>query len=326
MAGRLLIVGQGLAGTVLGWALEGAGIEFEIADAGHENAASRVAAGIINPITGRRLVKSEGVDALLPQARACYREIEQAWGVSLWREMRVWRMFADEREREVFQVKYATDELSPYAKAGDASGFWIEGAARVDLPALIGAGRKRWKRSGVLREERVKVLEERRRYDLVIDCTGAGTEVFGFVDWKYSKGECLTLQMRGLDPGVILNRRHWVLPIAEEAAIVGATHEPGRKDTEVSDEGRETLLRSLAEMKVGDADVIGQAAGVRVYSPDKRPVIGLHPREPGMGVLNGLGAKGALHVPTLAEHWVRLLRGNAERSFAADVRRFWSGV
>ncbi|HYD83061.1 MAG TPA: hypothetical protein VEA63_03390, partial [Opitutus sp.] len=76
MGANLLIVGQGLAGTLLAWELERAGLTFEIADEGHGRAASRVAAGIINPITGQRLVKSWRVDALLPVARATFRAIE----------------------------------------------------------------------------------------------------------------------------------------------------------------------------------------------------------------------------------------------------------
>ena len=38
------IVGQGIAGTMLGWACEQRGIEFRIIDRGHEQAASRVGA------------------------------------------------------------------------------------------------------------------------------------------------------------------------------------------------------------------------------------------------------------------------------------------
>src|SRR5882757_9876638 len=138
MRAEILIVGQGLAGTLIAWEFERAGISFAIADAGHTDAASRIAAGIINPITGRRLVKSWRIDELLPLARQSYREIEAALGLSLWREMRVRRLFADDRERRVTAEKQARHELSPYVIANaDDDGCWIEGAARVDLPLLL---------------------------------------------------------------------------------------------------------------------------------------------------------------------------------------------
>ena len=93
----ILIIGQGLAGTMLAWELERAGIAFEIADCGHEGAASAVAAGIINPITGRRLVKSWRYESWFPVARESYRALETALGTTLWHDMRIRRTFADER-------------------------------------------------------------------------------------------------------------------------------------------------------------------------------------------------------------------------------------
>src|SRR3954469_22667127 len=145
MRADILIVGQGLAGTLLAWEFERAGIAFAIADRGHENAASFVAAGIINPITGRRLVKSWRIETLLPAARATYHELGATLGLRLWRGgracpwvagVRVRRWFADERERQVFAEKQIRGELAPFVEAADESGFWIRDAACVDVCAL----------------------------------------------------------------------------------------------------------------------------------------------------------------------------------------------
>ncbi|MSU51811.1 MAG: FAD-binding oxidoreductase [Opitutaceae bacterium] len=104
----IVIVGQGLAGTLLAWELERNGVDFAIIDAGSSwGKASAVATGIINPITGQRLVKSWRVDELLPLARAAYRELEAQLGLELWREMRVRRLFRDEAERRGFAGKQA---------------------------------------------------------------------------------------------------------------------------------------------------------------------------------------------------------------------------
>jgi hypothetical protein len=89
--GEVRIVGQGLAGTLLAWACESAGIRFQLIDPGHATAASRVGAGIINPITGQRLVKSWRVDELLGPAEAMYRAVERELGVPILRRLRVSR-------------------------------------------------------------------------------------------------------------------------------------------------------------------------------------------------------------------------------------------
>ena len=328
MRADVLILGQGLAGTLLGWELERAGLSFVIADPGHAAAATSAAAGIINPITGRRLVKSWRVDELLPAARATYAEIERAWDVPLWQEMRIRRLFTDERERAAFAHKRSTGELAPFADAGNADGLWIDGAARVDLQRLIGAARTCWLRAGKLREIAVAWERELDRHAVVIDCTGlAGAQrgAFSFVPWEFSKGEVLEINATDLDPHVIINMRHWLLPVGEGTAWVGATHEPGNTKATASAAARGALQASAAKLLGGGRPfrVTGQRAGIRVNLPDKRPVAGRHPEHPRLGLINGLGAKGALWAPLLARDWVsHLTSGGGPFEAELDVRRF----
>jgi glycine/D-amino acid oxidase-like deaminating enzyme len=322
----ILIVGQGLAGTMLAWELEQAGISFVIADRGHASAATSAAAGIINPITGRRLVKSWRIDVLLPAARAVYREIEAVLGVTLWRDMRVRRLFAEERERAVFAAKHAQRELEPFADGVDDTGFWIQGAARVDLPLLLDTSRLRWSAAGKLRDAAIDLRAEVADYATVIDCRGmAGTvrHSFGFVPWEFSKGELLELAVDDLAPDVVLNRRHWVVPIRAGVAWVGATHQAGICDSMPTDLARRQLESSAREILAGKLfEIIGQRAGVRVNLPDKRPVAGWHPEQPRLGLLNGLGGKGALWAPMLARQWVEHLRRGTPFDAEIDVARF----
>lgn len=321
----LCILGQGLAGTLLAWELERAGIPFVIVDAGHASAASRVAAGIINPITGRRLVKSWRIDTLRPLAETTYRALEAELGVSVWRAMRVRRLFRDDRERRIFTEKQARGELAPFAGVGDEAGCWIEGAARVDTGTLLNAARVRWRTKGWLREERTDVAAALATYELVIDCTGAAGARGGGVPWEFSKGEILTLATEGLDPEVIVNRGHWLLPTAPHEAKVGATHEPGVTDAAPTVAARVALEASAWELGAGDFHVTVHEAGTRVNLPDKRPVAGRWPGEPRRGVINGLGAKGALLAPLLARQWVNHLTEGVAFDAEIDVARFGTG-
>ncbi|MBS0632418.1 MAG: FAD-binding oxidoreductase [Verrucomicrobia bacterium] len=316
------ILGQGLAGTLLAWELERAGIPFVMVDAGHASASSRVAAGIINPITGRRLVKSWRIDALRPLAEATYRALEAELGVSVWRAMRVRRLFRDERERRIFREKQARGELAPFAGDSDDSGFWIGGAARVDTGVLLTAARARWRAKGWLREERAEVATALAAHGLVIDCTGATGARGGGVPWKFSKGEILTLATDGLDPEVIVNSGHWLLPVGPGEAKVGATHEPGATDATPTAAARALLEASARELGAKDFRVTAHEAGVRVNLPDKHPVAGRWPGDPRHGVINGLGAKGALLAPLLARQWLNHLTEGVAFDAAIDVARF----
>ncbi|MDF3059174.1 MAG: hypothetical protein K0R17_3389 [Rariglobus sp.] len=323
MRASLLIVGQGLAGTLLGHACEQAGIAFELVDAGHAGAASRVGAGIINPITGQRIVKSWEIDALRPLAWETYRGLESLLGASLVREMRVRRLFRDDAERRVFAEKRARGELAPYAGEADGEGFWIEGALQVDTAALITAARARWVRMGRLRDGRVGIAEALANHETVIACTGAENgdgRAWAGVSCARVTGEILRVSVAGLAPDVILNRGHWVLPTSEGEAKVGATYARGEADSRLA---RLELERSARELLGGRRfDVLAQESGVRVTAPDRRPLAGYDPAEPRLGLINGLGSKGALLAPWLARQWVDHLTKGMPFDPAVTAGRF----
>lgn len=320
---EVLIAGQGLAGTLLGWALEERGVPFRIFDPGHAQAASLVAAGLVNPITGRRLVKSSRVDQLLPLARETYRKIGDTIGVSLWRDLRIRRCFADEREQAAFAAKSATGELAAFVDGGDANGFWISPAGRVDLRALLERSRERWTAQGFHVAERLDVAAIAAAGGTVIDCSGwlgarAGA---GGVAWEFAKGEVLDLAVPPMAADVVLNRRHWVLPLDRGLACVGATHEPGAVDPTPTEAAR-TLLAASARTLIGEAiEPLEQRGGIRAVAPDKLPVAGWVAGGDGRcGIFNGLGGKGVLWAPYLARQWADHLAHGAplETAFAPD--------
>lgn len=327
---EVLIVGQGIAGTLLAWECERAGIPFMLA-AGAEGApatVSRVAAGIINPVTGRRLVKSWRIETALPMARAAYRELESALGVKIWRDMRVRRIFQDERERRTGAEKTARGELAPYVEVADPDGLWIDGAARVDLPRLLTAAQEHWVRAGRWRSETVDLGAATARHELVVDCRGLAGALdprWATVPWEFSKGETLELAVANLPADVIPNAGHWVLPVAPGAAWAGATHTPGVWEATPTAAARAILERSLGPLLGGEPyTVTGHTAGVRVNLPDRHPVAGRHPTVAHLGLLNGLGAKGALLAPMLARQWINHLTEGVPFDGAIDVARFVS--
>ena len=64
MTKRFLIVGHGLAGSTLAWQLHHRNETFDIIDNTDLPGSSRVAGGMINPVTGKHLAKTWLVDEL----------------------------------------------------------------------------------------------------------------------------------------------------------------------------------------------------------------------------------------------------------------------
>ena len=88
-------------------------------------------------------------------------------------------------------------------------------------------------------------------------------------------------------------------------------------------EARSALEAGLMAISSRPFVVTDQQAGVRVYVGDKRPVVGRHPAEVGLGIVNGLGGKGALFAPARARQWVNHLMDGVPFDPEVDVARLW---
>ena len=77
-----LIIGQGICGTWLSYYLQKEKRSFIVIDNNQPNSASRIAAGIINPVTGRRIVKTWMIDELVEFLVPAYAELSNEFDIN----------------------------------------------------------------------------------------------------------------------------------------------------------------------------------------------------------------------------------------------------
>src|ERR1041385_3675398 len=70
-----IIIGQGICGTFLSWNLLKAGKKILVIDESQKFSSTKVASGIINPVTGRRVVTTWMIEELLPFSWDAYNAI-----------------------------------------------------------------------------------------------------------------------------------------------------------------------------------------------------------------------------------------------------------
>jgi flavin-dependent dehydrogenase len=78
-----IIIGQGLCGTMLSWHLMKAGQQVMVIDESKPFSATKVASGVINPVTGRRIVRTWEIELFMPFAVNAYTELGKELGVHL---------------------------------------------------------------------------------------------------------------------------------------------------------------------------------------------------------------------------------------------------
>src|SRR6185312_2482863 len=100
-----LIIGQGTAGTLLSYTLLQQGCTVIVLDEYKANSASRVAAGVINPVSGRRFTIAWLYDEIYPVAVKVYRDMERLLNIPVLKERDIWNVLPSEQLRDAFMER-----------------------------------------------------------------------------------------------------------------------------------------------------------------------------------------------------------------------------
>ncbi|MGL6094885.1 MAG: NAD(P)/FAD-dependent oxidoreductase [Fimbriiglobus sp.] len=348
-----VVVGQGLAGTVLAWRLRAAGARVLVFDDPHLSSASRVAAGLLTPVTGQRMAKTWRLDDAGPAAVAFYRRSEADTGKRFFHARRMVRLFADDTERSVYESRATTllagavrpldPPPDPAAMAAPHGGFEMPDAAQLDVPAFLDASRAVFANDGGFRPEPLDPATDvfvvadgvaLPRFGVraggIVFCQGfsaRGNPWFPHIRFNPVKGEILTVRVPGLAESRVIHRGVWLAPTADADVFrVGATYDRTATDTDPTDAGRaEVTARLRSFLRLG-YEVVGHAAGVRPVIQAGRPALGSHPvHGRRVAYFNGLGSKGSLIAPLFAEELVRHLLHGEPVEPDVDVRRLPGG-
>ena len=111
---RILIIGQGLAGTALAWRLHERGVPFVIVDREEPVTCSKVAAGLITPVTGMRLKVSWRFEVFYPEALRFYLQICKRLGTRVFFPRGYVRLLKNEQERQKWPKRLRESEVVPF--------------------------------------------------------------------------------------------------------------------------------------------------------------------------------------------------------------------
>jgi len=343
-----LIVGQGVAGSLLAWQLKSRGKSVLIVDDNHKQSSSMISAGIINPVTGKRFAIFPEFDHFFSYAKDFYAGLEEFFQEKFFESKPILRMFKNEDERRKVDRKDALHLLNQYCEKVEKQGVYHEslddslGSVLITQSGicftskLLMTLRNYFMKEGDLQNKNFKnddisIQKDSIQYDgmtftKVIFCEGYQAQFNPWFEWlpfNSVKGEILKIEMdsAGL-PEAVLNKGKWCVPSGENQWTCGASYIWDDLDCIPTESGKQDVLSGVNALIHKDKKVIDHFAAVRPVMKDQKPICGLHPEMPSIGIFNGLGSKGFLLAPFYAEELSRFYLGEGRLAPDVDVGRF----
>jgi glycine/D-amino acid oxidase-like deaminating enzyme len=340
-----LIIGGGLAGCVFAYTLRQRGLGCILVDTPLLSNASRISAGIINPISGKRFSPLWDSHNVVSTAERFYAALEAQFSEQFFRPLSALRLFTDADERELWFTKRASTLTFADYVPSDRIGALLRQefggigytAWHVDVAAVVMRLRRWLNDNALLLEE---VFEEQY---LTYTSTGAeykhisarrvvlcnGWTVLQNSLWKDlplspAKGELLTIQTDAQDALLrdFIIKGVFLLPLPEGLLRVGASYSWDELDETPTPETAENLIAKAQAVFPVPMRLLRHDAGVRPAAQDSKPILGVHPLEPRSAIMNGFGSKGAAYTPFCAEAMIDFLETGAPLADWCALRRW----
>lgn len=336
---KAAIVGRGLAGILLHYELSKRNIQTTIYHSSTPGEASLVAAGIWHPFVFKRLIPSWRALEAIECLKNTYREIENLLQKKLLNEIPVYKLISGEEEMHHWEKTIAS---KPYGKnleiirSGNKTLGKVSPAGYLDIKTLITGYNEYLQEKNLIKNQFinyqdikiskscVNILNE--EYDHLIFAQGFvanSNPYFNHLPLTHTKGELLHLVSREKIPAQVLNKNIFVLSDGEGHYKSGSTYNWKDNSPYPTDEGKEEILEGMKNLNViENFSVTHHAAGIRPTVTDRRPLLGKSEAAPVLSIFNGLGTRGVLLAPLLANELKQHLLNGTPLHPECDIKRF----
>lgn len=339
-----LIVGQGISGSFLSYYLLKAGKKIMVIDKSNPFTASKVASGVINPVTGRRIVRTWRIEELLPFALDAYTKLEKEFEKDLVKQCSILDFHASLQMKEAFENRLT--EEHKYLHKSFVSNWKslfnfhfdigvINSCLLVNINLLLTLFRARLQSQNNLIDEEFSwddcvVNEDHVIYrnitaSKIICCegvAGVSNPFFRNLPYAPNKGEALIAKIPGLDNNFIYKQGLSIVPWKDDLFWIGSSYRWSYTDLLPTQDYKEKVSSQLKYWLKIPFEIVDHIAAARPANMERRPFAGLHPTSPAVGILNGLGTKGCSLAPFFANQLANYLTEEKPIYPDADVKRF----
>jgi glycine oxidase len=341
-----IIVGLGLAGAALALQLIARGKKIVVFDEPADNRASRVAAGLFNPISGKLMVKTWRADDLFPYLTYFYRNAEQITSQKFFHprniyipfrsieEQNNWATLSDDPAIKIYVSRVYTSSAFDGQVNDDLGGVLLDKCGYLQVGTFLDAVRDLLQGKaclfGKMKHDRLELNDDTVRYDSVIAdsivfCEGLHGRDNPITSWlpvSPLKGETIDVRF-SRELGAIYNRGIYAVPLGDRHYRVGATFDRSIEQGNTA-QGREELEHKLRSLIRVPYEVVSQNWGFRPTTRDRKPTLGPHPEFRNVFIFNGMGTKGVSQAPYFSMILADYLQGKVQIGAEVNISRFYA--
>jgi glycine/D-amino acid oxidase-like deaminating enzyme len=340
-----IIIGQGLAGSVLALQSLRMGHSVVVVHSSKWSQASRVAAGLYNPFMAQKNQVLRAAKEKWTDLHDFYTYAETTLGKSFYHPMKMYRPYL-EKNKEIlgpehpFQEWIETEvDQAYYSKWVDNQdgGVVTKYAGYVNTVAFLDATANYLQKHNAylnttFHESEITILEDEvewrgmkaKRLVLCLGWKNRACSLFNWLPISLLKGDVFRIQMEGEPLPEIINKKHFIIPLENDVYRAGSTYARNFDTIQPEESGKKELEQGLKDMLKPDFNVIEHLSGIRPNSGDHHPMVGPHPYYPQIFCINGLGSKGVAYAPYAINALLNYIcNGNEINSFI-NVQRFYS--
>ncbi|MDF1825594.1 MAG: FAD-dependent oxidoreductase [Verrucomicrobiales bacterium] len=340
-----LIVGQGLAGSLLAWQLLRRNKRILVVDRDETVTSSKIAAGLVTPITGSKFSISPAFEERLNFARQFYRDLELATGTPFFHEQRIAKLLRNVKEKDNWEAIDRSEESSDHPYRGpldldpsllhaENGGFEMKGGGWLDVPAFLETTRQHLLERASYAIGKVNSAEvhphstgvqwKNINAKQIIFAEGWRNHENQFFDWirmHSALGDILDVRIPGLDGlELIINKGAWLLPVGGDRFRTGSNYRHQLASLDPDHAGREEIIEKLRSITPLPFEVIDHRCAVRPIIHRSQIFAGIHPAHDSVAFFNGLGSKGVVNGPWYAERFTQLLEDGIPLPPESDIQ------
>ena len=340
-----IIIGQGLAGTIAAHTLEKYKKTFVVLDRPDAKSSSNIAAGILNPISFKRCIHSWKANILNPFSILFYEEMNKKLNTNSFIPLDVIRLFNSYEEQNNWLSKtsdlrynlFLDDDNIEFPKTNFNIPYGygtVKSCGRLMVKDFIKSSFDHFKNTNSVNHSTVftkpipKVKDwyhcGKYRAKNIIYCEGANViknTLFNYLPVIPNKGELLKINCSSI-PKKLISKGVFILPEKQKNIFtIGSTYDHTDRSYEPTLKAKKYLLSKFNTIGNFKYTILNQEVGFRPTTNDRRPVVGEHPILKNSYVLNGLGSKGVMSAPWLADNLIRHIIFNESIENEVDISR-----